>query len=245
MIPDKIKQRLLGLVGVCIILSAFIPILLEEPDTYLTVSPPLVPSPPQVSMPTKLFESMASEGAQWTDLILREREAYRSELAIRSNSAANDEVTKAPSGSDHSDQAQRFLPESALPLAFLRDRPLLMKSEEEKNLDLPEQNAVAPYALPRAWTLRLDESDELNRLLGFQKNLRSAQIRSYLVPQDVVSSEGKPRYTLYVGPFLRYSDAERLLSKLRSDFPQTQPAIEVYLPELSNFPQPPTDSNES
>lgn len=213
MVADKIKQRLLGLLGLGIILLAFVPVIFEEPPTYLEVVPTRVPAAPVVPAPEPLFASMLQSRDTLAARVAEERRGYAQQLF---ESGFRKEALPASESGAAVDELVAASPEQLLvPLAFLADRANRIAPKVSPNLSVERQNtanqvtqnhadqdegqdqagvaattAVAQgHALSRAWVLVLQRSEEWATLSDIRQELMKQRISSYIAPVLSVASQ--------------------------------------------------------
>lgn len=246
LVVDKIKQRLLGLLVVGILLLAFIPVIMEEPPTYLDVVPTRVPKAPVIEAPLALFEGLSGVQEMIDQQIARERQGY---ARVLRETAVDIDQNQALALSDSPDSWPQTAPEFVLaPLDFLNDRSGRIVSPAENGSVQQEISALAQgHALSRAWVVRFRRDTNRAKLIEQQMVLMDQRIASFIVkvPSEPVkeaslvsepvarpSEEGQDMitYALMVGPELRREDAVKRQMWLQEQYPDTSPSLTVYFP---------------
>lgn len=260
-VADKIKQRLLGLLVVSIILLAFVPVIIEDPPTYLDVVPTRVPQAPVIDPPAPLFQGLSDMRDMIDQQITRERQGYEKVLrdtADMVDSTATQQASDGGTIGDKSKQLPKTAPNAVLvPLDFLAGRsgrivPPALGLPEEKGageqsadqneadqgaLDVSLSQVAAGHALSRAWAVMVKRDADRAKLIEQQIKLMAQRIPSYVVraPVETVgeqSAQSTQEYALMVGPELRREDALKRLAWLQSEYPQTSPKLTVYFPGI-------------
>jgi cell division septation protein DedD len=230
---EKIKQRLLGLLGVSIILLAFVPVITEEPATYLEVVPTRVPLAPVVDEPAPLFESMANAGDMIAQQVSAEREGYAA--AVHSD-ADHADASHSDAEREAKDPVTR--PSAMLvPLDFLTDRKLLQAAPlmpalpasdtAQQSQPIDATGLAKGHALSRAWVVVLQRGAARAPLEVLRATLITQRIPSFVTE---VKAAQAPEFVLLVGPELRRKDAQERMRQLQADYPDAVISIEPYFP---------------
>lgn len=260
-VADKIKQRLLGLLVVSIILLAFVPVIIEDPPTYLDVVPTRVPQAPVIDPPAPLFQGLSDMRDMIDQQITRERQGYEKVLRDTVDVVDSTATQQASDGGKVGGEAEP-LPKTApnavlVPLDFLAGRsgrivPPALDLPEEKGageqsadqneadqgtLDVSLSQVAAGHALSRAWAVIVKRDADRAKLIEQQIKLMAQRIPSYVVraPVETVSeqsAQSTQEYALMVGPELRREDALKRLAWLQNEYPQTSPKLTVYFPGI-------------
>ncbi|MEJ2741511.1 MAG: hypothetical protein P8176_03245 [Gammaproteobacteria bacterium] len=228
----KLKQRLIGLVLFGLVLLVFLPLMIEEPVTYLAVLPVRIPAVlTEVSL--KPLFSMISDDQERLEMQVRSERAWYAKTLSEKN-VAEKNVTEKTLAEGHDDVAEADKAEAdettVLPLDFLSER-LARESIDSEPLEQQDliQQGNEDFVLSRVWVVRLKTATaRTEELEALRSELQDRRIRTFI---RSVSGESSRVFELLAGPELLRTRAESVMHQVQAAFPDLSPVLIPYAPD--------------